>query len=395
MSAAASNHSLRRLALSLTALAAALLLAEVGLRALRLGPERYAQPQWSVWQRGAFHASNIGGNGLIKRPSRFAGDGVIMGEYVPGAIFKCRFASNPNGYFDADNGVVMTVNHDGMRGGGWEPARPKPPGVRRILVLGDSFTFGAGVRDGETFCREVERRLNGDTVQGGGPVEVLNAGVQGYNTRDEVLYLERQWLALEPDLVLIVFYINDAYSDTAIRNRGQELGIYDPPPSGLARHSRVWDTVRHWAHARRAAREVEALYRNPYFQRPAEAPAPPGEHQADWPASRAALARAAELARTHGFRLALVIFPDLYRLDDRHPFTAVYDLVAAAARQDGMPVLDLFRTTFAGRDARRFWVHPSDHHPNRDAHALAGEAIARFVEDQRLLQPDPRPPSQQ
>jgi hypothetical protein len=62
---------------------------------------------------------------------------------------------------------------------------------------------------------------------------VLNAAVMGYNTRDEVIYLERRWLAFAPDLVLITFYLNDAYSDTTFLNMGQELAL-DAAPTGLA-----------------------------------------------------------------------------------------------------------------------------------------------------------------
>ena len=359
------------------------LLMELGTRVLGIKPERFERPGWQVLYQGIFHDSNIWGNGLIKQNSRFQQYGIQMGEYVTGTVFKCIYPSNPRGYFDANNGVVMSVDRWGMRRREHETQQTPSADTHRVLLLGDSFTFGVGVRDEDTFARGLEQKLNGSSSEK--RVEVLNAAVQGYNTRDEVICLEGQWLAFEPELVLIVFYVNDAYNDSTILNNGEALGVYLQQPEGWARRSRLWDLLQHKQQARKTSRAVEDFYKQQYFSKAGEFLEQPGQMQVDWTDCKKAFARAAELSRQHGFKLGVVIFPELYYLDDRHPFLDIYKLVRETCEAQGIPVLDLYETTFRGKKPRELWVHPADHHPNEVAHRLTAEAIAEFIARQALL----------
>lgn len=367
-----------RIAALLLALVVACALAEIGLRLFDVRPERYPIPRWLAWD-GTQYREASKEEGLIKRPSRFEDDGVRMGEYTPNARFKVVYGSNPTGYFDAENGVPATVNNLGLRGP--DVAEEKPTGMRRILLLGDSFTFGVGVRDEDTFARRLESDLNRDAPSGE-QFEVINAGVQGYNTRDEVLYLEREWLKLDPDLVVIVFYLNDAYEDRTFLNMGEALGVY-LEPYGLGRYSYLVDLVQHEIAARRSQSALEDYYLQHYFQDARNFLPQPGEVGSDWTASRAALAHAAELLAKRDVPLVLVIFPELHQLDDSYPFAKVHDLVRTSADELSIPVLDLF-DTFRGHRDRDLWVHPTDHHPNAEAHRLAAEAIREFLDRQGL-----------
>jgi hypothetical protein len=361
-------------------LVAALVLFEIFLRIFHIKPLRYSPEQVLAWDGATFRqAENNWGEGLIKTNSRFASEGVDMGEYVPHAAFKLVFADNPRGYFDGSNGVVMTLNSLGLRGA--EVPAEKPAGTYRILGIGDSFAFGEGVKDEDTFFARLQARLNAGAAAS--RFQVLNAGVQGYNTRDEVLYLERRWLVLDPDLVLIVFYINDAYNDNTIINRGQELGIYNAQPAGLAAHFYLWDMVQHRYATHQMAKAVETFYRNQYFSDAGTVLENPGPYKVDWPVCAKALAHAAELSRTRKFKLGLVIFPELYRLNGNYPFGSIHKLVGDTCQRLNIPFLDLF-PTFRGHDAESLWVHPSNHHPNEVAHALAETAVEQFVREKFL-----------
>ncbi|MBX9792064.1 MAG: SGNH/GDSL hydrolase family protein [Pirellulales bacterium] len=382
----------------LVGLLAGLLIVEFGLRVLGIRPERYRKPRWLAWDGIAYRDLGIWGNGLIRRDSEFRAQGVLMGEYVPGARFKEVFDTNPRGYFDEDNGVPMEVNRRGLRGPMVSPQ--KPPGVFRILGLGDSFTFAVGVLEHDTFLRRLEAQLNAPLPPPAQPrgqasvstaadnakpamYEVLNAGTQGYNIRDEVLYLEHRWLSLAPDLVLVNFYLNDAYADDTFRNMGEALGIYEEP-QGLGRVSYVADLVQHQLAVRRQRRYTEDYYLKSFFSQADRYVDDPGALSADWKLSRDALAHAVELGRQHGFRVALVIWPELYELEGRYPFEPIHKLVRETCARLGVPVLDLL-DTFRGRKSESLWVHPSDHHPNEEANRLAADAIERFLREQHLL----------
>jgi lysophospholipase L1-like esterase len=93
-------------------------------------------------------------------------------------------------------GAQLTTNGQGFRAlADFSPR--SPAGVRRVVALGDSFTFGEDVADEEAWPRILERQLP-DT-------EVLNLGVHGYGHDQMLLLLRRQGIALRPDTVLLGF----------------------------------------------------------------------------------------------------------------------------------------------------------------------------------------------
>jgi lysophospholipase L1-like esterase len=101
--------------------------------------------------------------------------------------------------------VTVHTNALGLRGA---PARAeKEPGTYRILVIGDSFAFGFGVADDETFPAVLGRTLA--PPPGFRRVEVLNAGVAGWSADQYWLFLQTRGFALAPDLVLLALTEND------------------------------------------------------------------------------------------------------------------------------------------------------------------------------------------
>ena len=72
----------------------------------------------------------------------------------------------------------------------------KPPGTYRILAIGDSFTMGVNVELEDTYVKVLERLL--ESGSDGQTYEVINAGVPGYNTRQELTYLREEGFKLEP-----------------------------------------------------------------------------------------------------------------------------------------------------------------------------------------------------
>ena len=121
---------------------------------------------------------------------------------------------------DLELGVRSWTTHHAMRPGYTNPASPtnsfglrspevavpKPAGTFRILLLGDSFTFGFRAANDVVFARRLEQRLR----SGGFPaVEVVNAGVLSYCPLLEYLQYRHQLHVLEPDLVVLNFDMSD------------------------------------------------------------------------------------------------------------------------------------------------------------------------------------------
>jgi lysophospholipase L1-like esterase len=119
--------------------------------------------------------------------------------------------------------VPVRINQAGFRGGPFPGA--KPPGVYRIVVLGDSFTFGYGVREHQAYPARLARRLNART--GGRPrVEVVNLGVPGAGPLDYLWHLEHTGLALQPDLVVVGLFANDVNDIYQLRRFGARSALF-------------------------------------------------------------------------------------------------------------------------------------------------------------------------
>jgi hypothetical protein len=95
-------------------------------------------------------------------------------------------------------------NSVGLRGGREFAAGPLA-GQHRILVLGDSFAYGIGVDDDQTFASVLESRLN----KQGEAVEVINAGNGGKGTDYALKFFATQGRRLRPELALLFFFYND------------------------------------------------------------------------------------------------------------------------------------------------------------------------------------------
>lgn len=260
------------------------------------------------------------------------------------------------------------VNADGYRDRVFPTA--KPAGTFRIEVLGDSVAFGACVtsRD-DTFAKVIERGLDG--LLGG--VEVMNLGVPGYDTMQEVELLEDLGLRYAPDLVVVAVCLNDFES---IAGAGPMAVLAE---AGTLR-GRATSAVR------RQLLLSSHLFRLVYAR--ALKAAAPAEGARDAPTPRAprvtagsvverGFAELAELSKRERFEVAVVLFP-VFSTRARLDMVALGQAVLAEAGRYGWHAIDLAVAYGDVRqDPRAVSCDPL--HPNREGHRIAGEAIARSL----------------
>ncbi|KPL18669.1 MAG: hypothetical protein AMJ92_07020 [candidate division Zixibacteria bacterium SM23_81] len=98
--------------------------------------------------------------------------------------------------------VVVRTNSHGFRANK-DYSYEKAPGKKRILAIGDSFTFGHGVGNDETYTAFLE-----DLIPN---TEVINLGVSAYGTDQQLLVLETKGLKYHPDVVILGFYKGDIF----------------------------------------------------------------------------------------------------------------------------------------------------------------------------------------
>jgi lysophospholipase L1-like esterase len=121
---------------------------------------------------------------------------------VPDA--RVGFRLVPNQEREMPNGARVAINSFGMRDEDF--AREKPEGEFRVLLLGDSLTFGIDVDQSEIFARRLDARF---AAASGRRVRVMNGAVQGYDSSHQRDWLATFGLDLAPDLVVVMFFPND------------------------------------------------------------------------------------------------------------------------------------------------------------------------------------------
>ncbi len=134
---------------------------------------------------------------------------------------------------EGDYKVEMITNNLGFRG---RDVTGKPPGVYRIVMLGDSFTMGEGVGDEEAFPLLTEEYLN---EAGSGKYEVVNLGVESYTAVLEYVLLKRMINDLKPDMVVFNFDMSDPIQEYAYRKTAEIDGTGDVTAvSGLKEYNK-------------------------------------------------------------------------------------------------------------------------------------------------------------
>ena len=163
--------------------------------------------------------------------------------YRLGAYTTTELRPNFSGHeydHDGEFDIAVRINSLGYRQAEFDPRKGA---ATRLVAIGDSFTFGHGVEEADAWPRVLEGLL---AARGGGAVEVINAGVDGRWVDEYYLELKRRSLALEPDLVMVGFFIgNDidgkqarTHRWTAVDDRGRPLRI-EAPTADVYRGYRV------------------------------------------------------------------------------------------------------------------------------------------------------------
>ena len=295
-----------------------------------------------------------------------------------------RFSAT-KGYELAPDG--KNINSHGLRER--EISLLKPTNTFRILALGDSFTYGHGVRSAETYVKQLEAMLNRKLGNRGTRFEVLNAGVPGYNTHQELIHLQEVGLLYHPDLILLGFTMGDAeLGYFGLKNaEGQTWPIQ--LKEWVKEHFALYQFIR--TGLKRMVDRIDAAKYDVEAGGTAVLPiqlAAAGKTSEGWKLCRESLENIAAISRERGIPVLLVIYPFLGQLDDTYPFKESHALVARTATGYGMSVVDLL-SHFTGREPSGLWVSPKDGHPNASANAIAASGIYEALFAYRFLPASP------
>jgi len=241
----------------------------------------------------------------------------------------------------------------------------RTPGKRRVTFVGDSFVAGLGIRDVEDRFVNRIRRLHPEW-------DVHAVAQPGLETSNEVEAVHNLVLSnhYALDLVVLVYNMNDIGEVMPNWIAEYKKLLADPfRNSWLCRNSYFINLYYLRWQARRVAffknyfNELEAAYQGPVFEK-----------------HKVALTAMCNMTIIRGGRLAVVTFPFMH---DPSRFKAAHERMDQFWREHGVPRLDLL-PVFSNLPPAAITVNAHDAHPNTHAHALATEAIDRFLKEQLL-----------
>ena len=298
-------------------------------------------------------------------------------------------------------GVPVTINSRGWRDG--EYSLKKPAGVSRIMVVGDSVTFGYGVKLEEMFAKLLERGLNS---RGPGRYEVISLGGAGGNTYSQSRIIKENVAIYDPDLVILAFNLNDILPKIFGRRNATTPRVGRSISRTVLRLRRTLDTeFRGRSHLYFLLRErMKVLLRKFGIASPTGVPLAAFDMESDsgraaWRDTSGALLEIADQLDRDKVKFLLAVLPvdmqlspeiaDIYRreygfvFDDSLVNGLPQKVVADFARRHGIACLDLlpsFRKDPHEQTFFRIYGGSIDwNHPNRLGHKIIGEQLKNAV----------------
>ncbi len=246
----------------------------------------------------------------------------------------------------------------------------------RIVGLGDSFTWGAGVFHADTYPQRLEVLLE-RISDGDLDVQLEMRARPGWNTSQEVEALEDGPPTEKPDLLLLGYCLNDAELPRRKGNDDLEDPLPRREPTGVSAFfygkSRIYRRLRDRLESARQRRAFSRYYHGIY-------------ERVGWENTRQALDDLQSFAAQENIPVVGLIFPIFdQQLGPGYPYADLHGLVATELEKRDFRVIDLL-PAYQGIDARRLAVEPfTDPHPNELAHRIASQVLAKYLLEENLV----------
>lgn len=296
--------------------------------------------------------------------------GVVRTSPNPRLGFELR----PNSFVSSE--VDYRINGEGFRGA---PLSGKRADRRRVAVFGDSIVFGYWVSEEDSFPSQLGAIL-------GPRVETLNLGVPGYNLDQEVELLRHRVDALDPDVVVFGFCLNDLegllsfeYGLTKARREARS------GPRRILESLLSFSRFAAWIEYRLTEHDARAQFaraRNPLGGDLYEASSEAIDAHLD-----AGFRSLSATVKPRGIEAAVAIFPVLGNQFVNYPYKDLHARILAAAERSGLIAIDMLPcfAPYPFRDVRVDVVHP-----NPLGHRIAAHAAAEGLWE-GLFKDQPKP----
>lgn len=282
--------------------------------------------------------------------------------------------------------VPLSTGALGLRGNR-HYSKVKPAGIRRIYAVGDSFTFGFGVRDEEVFTHQMETQTP--------DLEALNLGIAGYGVDQIFLLLKEFGFSYSPDFVLLVIYPEDfwratrAFTDAGFgkpyfklkQNSTLELHHvpvpkdknFSTPQFPVFREPSPAERLLGWSRLYALSVKARTLIQKKVgLEDPESSP--------EWFLGRRILKEAVELIRENRAKPVLVIVPpSRWITGTSEPIRQSMLNFAARHNVQAIDLTPVFREASAQKSVDDYYI-PDDHHWTALGHQLVAQTLRKELQ---------------
>lgn len=252
----------------------------------------------------------------------------------------------------------------------------KAAGVFRVIVVGDSFTYGGKVQYDDTFPKRLERMLNLNNKQR--KVEVLNWGIPGYSTVQEGTLVQRAVKYYHPDLIILQITLNDAEREPFRVSHSKSFKFRDAiEKSNILHHWKSLGYLIRRFQLTMMEKEYIQYHKDLFFDTDT------------YDRFEMGLREINRLTKEYKVPLFAAVFPFFsHPIGDKYIFSDVHEKISMALEKLGINHLDL-QKFYKGIEPSRLQIFPGeDAHPNEIAYRIAADAIYEGLLDGKFLPED-------
>jgi len=283
-----------------------------------------------------------------------------------------EYVLKKNATFVTNNGITYSVNEKRLRGK--EYAYEKPKDTYRILMLGDSYLFGWGLQWKDTLTVRLEGLLNNNPIEKDKTYEVINAGVYGYNTIQELELLKKEGLKYKPDIVFLYFVMNDIEPQwNAPRHPRYE---YEYCKFWFSDHliRRIND---HVAKVTKTSDPKFAVYRNRHstlYLRAFD------KETYKWKSCKRAILNLATLLKNRKIDFYVFVVPSFAQDFEEYRFYRIHSEIKKLCDDNDIKVIDL-HGLFSDKKSDEFRISAEETHPNENANDIIANKIYLYLKN--------------
>ena len=255
-------------------------------------------------------------------------------------------------------GVNIVLNSLGHRNN--ELQNEKANGEYRIHIIGSSITLGWGIETEKTFTSVLEKKLNTNEKikKEKKSYVVVNGGIGNTNTTHHVELFKAQFNLINPDTVILQYFINDA--EIIKKKKNNYILKYSYFIAFIYQH------IKSYSFHGTLYEYYSDLY---------------NENNLGWISAKNSILKLKDLCNENDISLIILFVPDFHDLSEKNPLTNLYLKITEQFNIMGIPIINSYESLSNEFkfNSLESWVSKDDAHPNSRAHSIIANDTYNFL----------------